>query len=51
VPRIRRPFIALIVLVAALVIGYIVNAVRDDHPHPAPTTSISPSNSPSSTHS
>jgi hypothetical protein len=42
VPRIRRPLIALVVLLAALLIGYVVNAVRDDHHAPNPTTSISP---------
>jgi hypothetical protein len=51
VPRIRRPFIALIVLVAALLIGYIVNAVRDDKPAHPPTTTISPTTtSPSTPH-
>ena len=39
----RRPLIALIVLVVALLIGYLVNAVRDDHssPPPRPMGSVS----------
>ena len=41
--RMRRPLIALIALVLALVIGYTVRAVSsDDHdPHPSPSVSVS----------
>lgn len=40
--RIRRPLIALIVLVAALVIGYAVRALHDgDHSGPSPAPSVS----------
>ncbi|HEY3737234.1 MAG TPA: ribonuclease domain-containing protein [Jatrophihabitans sp.] len=43
-PRIRRPLIALIVLIAALLIGYLVNALKDDgNGTPKPTTSVSSS--------
>jgi len=35
--RMRRPLVALLILVAALGIGYGVRAARDDAPHPAPT--------------
>jgi hypothetical protein len=41
--RVRRPLIALIALVLALVIGYTVRAVQsDDGHHPQPTRSSSP---------
>ena len=40
--RIRRPLIALVVLVVALVIGYTVRALHDDdHPAPSPAPSLS----------
>jgi hypothetical protein len=41
VPRARRPLIALLVLVAALLIGYTVRAVRSDDqrsPRPVPSS-------------
>jgi hypothetical protein len=44
--RVRRPLIALIVLIAALVIGYTVRALQSgDHhaPSPAPSMSSVPS--------
>jgi hypothetical protein len=41
VPRIRRPLIALIVLVVALLIGYAVRAARSDGATPpAPVTTV-----------
>ncbi|HEY2271728.1 MAG TPA: hypothetical protein VGH30_03070 [Jatrophihabitantaceae bacterium] len=42
-PRIRRPLIALIVLVVALLIGYAVRAARSDGavpPHPAVVSGV-----------
>jgi hypothetical protein len=44
VPRVRRPLLALIILVLALVIGYTVRALQsgDDNPAPTPSTSVSP---------
>ena len=38
-PRVRRPLLALIALVHALVIGYTVRALQSDHDggHPTPT--------------
>jgi hypothetical protein len=46
VPRVRRPLIALIALLAALAIGYGIKAAHSDshpptHPHAAPSTSNS----------
>ena len=43
-PRLRRPMLALIVLIIALVIGYTVRALQsdDDGGHPQPTTSSHP---------
>lgn len=39
----RRPLIALVALVLALVVGYTVRAVHDDdHPHPRPGVSGTP---------
>jgi hypothetical protein len=40
--RVRRPLIALIVLIVALVIGYSVRALQSDH-DPAPSRSSVPS--------
>jgi hypothetical protein len=40
--RIRRPLIALVVLIVALVIGYTVRALHDDgHSAPTPAPSLS----------
>jgi len=38
-PRVRRPLLALIALILALVIGYTVRALQSDHDgsHPQPT--------------
>jgi len=44
VPRVRRPLLALIVLLVAVAIGYAVDALGDGHsgpPQPAPTVSVS----------
>jgi hypothetical protein len=42
VPRVRRPLLALIALVAALAIGYGIKAATSDHDsHPVPATSTS----------
>jgi hypothetical protein len=43
VPRARRPLIALVVLIAALVIGYTARALRSDDGHTptrAPTSTV-----------
>ncbi|MDQ6850062.1 MAG: hypothetical protein M3070_08850 [Actinomycetota bacterium] len=44
-PRVRRPLIALLVLVAVLLVGYAVRAARsgDDHsPSSPPSVSVTP---------
>ena len=43
-PRVRRPLLALIVLLVAVAIGYAVDALGDGHsgpPQPTPTVSVS----------
>ena len=43
-PRVRRPLIALVILVLVLVVGYTVRAVRDEHSHhPSQHPSLPPS--------
>ena len=47
-PRVRRPLIALVILVLVLVIGYTVRAVRQehhDHPAPSPQHTLRPTTS------
>lgn len=39
--RVRRPLLALVALVAALAVGYAVQATRSDDPAPRPTTTTS----------
>jgi ribonuclease T1 len=39
VPRVRRPLLALIALVAALAVGYGIKAARSDDPAPRPSVS------------
>jgi hypothetical protein len=44
VPRVRRPLLALIVLVLAVAIGYAVDALSggdSGSPHPTPSVSVS----------
>src|SRR4051794_10692862 len=38
VPRVRRPFLALVALVGALAVGYAVQAVNDDEPAARPSS-------------
>ena len=43
-PRVRRPLLALIVLILAVVIGYAVDALSNGHsgsPQPTPSVSVS----------